>query len=162
MKKYVFAFSVLCFSQFSLSAQSNQSPQNMMEQMQKQMQKMLGSLGLGGDSTMNFDFKMDTTLNKSFGMFLDGDKWKSFTESGDSTHTDFFQQFLDRFKGMSPEGTNPDGMNQGLNFSEMFKGFEQMMPGLQSQDGMPRISPENKKRKGDADTKEKKYSTEKI
>jgi hypothetical protein len=63
---------------------------------------------------------------------------------------------------MSPEGTNPDGMNQGLNFSEMFKGFEQMMPGLQSQDGMPRISPENKKRKGDADTKEKKYSTEKI
>lgn len=162
MKKYIFAFSVLCFSQFSLLAQNSQSPQNMMEQMQKQMQQMLGKMGMGGDSTMNFDFKMDTTLNKSFGMFLDGDNFKSFTESGDSTHNDFFQQFLDRFKGMSPEGTNPEGTNQGLNFSEMFKGFEQMMPGLQSQDGMPRISPENKKRKGEAETKEKKYTTEKI
>jgi hypothetical protein len=162
MKKYIFAFSVLILSHLSLSAQNNQSPQNMMEQMQKQMQKMLGGMGMGGDSSMNLDFKMDTTFNKSFGMLFDGDKWQSLTESGDSTHTDFFQQFLNRFKGMSPEGTSPDGMGQGFNLSEMLKGFEQMMPGLQSQDGMPRISPENKKRKGEAESKEKKYSTEKI
>jgi hypothetical protein len=162
MKKYVFVFSVLCFSQLTISAQNSQSPQNMIEQMQKQMQKMLGGMGFGGDSTMNFGFKMDTMMNKSFGMFFDGDQWKSLTESGDSTNTDFFQQFLNRFKGMSPDGGSSDGTNQGFNFSEMFKGFEQLMPGLQSQDGMPRISPENKKRRGEADTKEKKYSTEKI
>jgi hypothetical protein len=163
MKKLTLVITVFCLSQLSLLAQNTQSPQNMMEQMQKQMQKMMGGLGsMGGDSTMNFDFKMDTSMNKTFGMLFDGKQWQSLTESGDSTHTDFFQQFLNRFKGMGPEGTNPDDSNQGFNMSDMLKGFEQMMPGLQSQDGMPRIAPENKKRKGEADTKEKKYSTEKI
>jgi hypothetical protein len=158
MKKLTLAIAILCFSSLSLIAQNNASPQNMMQEMQKQMQKMLGGLGsFGGDSTMNFDFKMDTTLNKSFGMLFDGDKWQSLTESGDSTHTDFFQQFLDRFKG-----SNPDSMGQGMNLNDMMKNFEQIMPNMQSPDGMPRISPENKKRKGEAEVKEKKYSTEKI
>jgi hypothetical protein len=163
MKKLTLVITVFCFSQMGLMAQQTQSPQNMMEQMQKQMQKMMGSFGsFGGDSTMNFDFKMDTTLNKSFGMLFDGKQWQSLTESGDSTHTDFFQQFLNRFKGMNPEGTSPDDSNQGFNMFDMLKNFEQIMPNMAPQDGMPRIAPENKKKKGEADTKEKKYSTEKI
>ena len=163
MKKLTFVITIFCLSQLNLSAQSTPSPQNMMEQMQKQMQKMMGSFGnMGGDSTMNFDFKMDTSFNKSFGMLFDGKQWQSLTESGDSTHTDFFQQFLNRFKGMSPEGTNPDDTNQGFNFSDMLKNFEQIMPNMPTQDGMPRIAPDNKKKKGEGETKEKKYSTEKI
>jgi hypothetical protein len=157
MKKYFLAFSIILLSQFNISAQQNEAPLNFMDQMQqmqKQMQKMLGGMG---DSSMANGFQIDTSFNKSFGMMFDGEKWRSLTESGDSTHTDFFQQFLDKFKGMSP-----DGSMEGFSMPPIFKGLEQMMPGLGAPDAMPRISPENKKRKGEADTREKKYSTEKI
>ena len=154
IKKFLFICSLIGMTQSNATAQTNKAPLDMMEQMQQQMQKMFGGMM---DSSSTHSFQMDTTLNKSFGMLFDGEKWRSLTESGDSTSTDFFAQFLQRFKGGSPNSGT-----EGFNFSEMFKGFEQMIPNMEAPDSMPRVSPENKKRKGEAETKEKKYSTEKI
>ena len=167
MKKLVLLFGVHIFaSQISFS-QKTEKPQPMQEQMERMQKEMMKSFGKMFDSTQLADIQMDTNSikldtsfnnpQKSFGFSFDGNGWKQFTPQSDSTMGDMFKQFQEGMGKMSPDGS------QGFNFFDMFKGFQNMMPGALS-DPMqePKRDLPDSKKKSETPDKKKKYTTESL
>ena len=170
-------FSALCILMMTLTvtfSQNNQSePKDsddigkQMAQMQKQLAEQLKKLfgnGDDSDSTQNlgFSFKnmpfgqMDTSMMPSFGMLFDGNNWHNLSPNGDTS----MNESLCGFQGQMPD------FGKGMNLEDMFKGFGSMFnngfPMSPNSDGMPRIQPYDKQRKGDEPKKKGKYKTESL
>jgi hypothetical protein len=173
MKKIALIATVLLFTSLSSFAQQDKTtpPQyeDIFEQMKKMQQEMMKHFGgkMQSDSTESSDegfgmgfpnMKMDTSFTKSFGMLFDGKEWKSMMPN-DSTMNGMMRGFGDKM---------PNFGGNGMDMSEMFKGIEKMFGdsfGGGFGDDMqitPRPQPKEKKRKGEADKKDKKYKTEDL
>ncbi|MBL7816823.1 MAG: hypothetical protein JNL70_17510 [Saprospiraceae bacterium] len=175
MKKWLPILTIFLLTWSASNAQNNQKDEDvddisqqmakMQKQMMEQMKKLFGN-DEEGDSTQmfNFSFKnmpfgqIDTSFTQSFGMMFDGKNWHSLSPNGDSTTDESFRQLRDRM---------PDfGKGFDMNMEDMFKSFSQMFQGgfpmSPNADDMPRIQPDNKKRKGEESKKNGKYKTESL
>jgi hypothetical protein len=163
MKK-IYVLVLTTFFALNLQAQDSSDERNTrdsFEKMHRQMMKQFEQM-FRGDSSGNFSFKFDTTftngdaMTRSFGFMFDGNNWKSMSPDSlgqNGSMKGFFGDFDNLFQGFD---------SKSFDLSDMMKRFEQMMPNGMD---MPRMQPydqRERKRKGDADKKEKKYETEKL
>ena len=139
--------------------------EQMQRQMAEQMKKLFGGSGDDRDSTQNFNFSfknspfgaMDSTMSQSFGMLFDGKNWQNLSPNGDTSMNDQMRELRERM---------PD-FGKGLNIEDLMKSFGQTFQGggfpmSPNNDAMPRIQPNDKKRKGEDAKKNGKYETEKL
>ena len=142
-----------------------QQMEQMQRQMAEQMKKLFGGSVDDSDSTQNFNFSfknlpfgaMDSTMSQSFGMLFDGKNWQNLSPNGDTSMNEQMRELRDRM---------PD-FGKGLNIEDMMKNFGQMFQGggfpmSPNSDSMPRVQPNDKKRKGEEPKKNGKYETEKL